>query len=501
MSRILPDHPDLEHLKGQAKSLLRMLRDGDATAAERCRSVGAEPGSRLADAQHVVAREYGFPSWSRLKAHVESLTTNPADAFILAIKDNDAPGVEALLTAHPGLTAIVNRGTDQLGFGATPLIAAVQRSNRDMIDTLLAAGADITVKSEWWAGGFSVLENADARLVPFLLERGAVLDATAAAKFGMVDRLAELVAAEPKSVHARGGDGKTPLHWAGDVATARFLVEHGADVNARDVDHESTPAQYMVRDRQEIVRYLIDEGCVTDIFLAAALGDLDLARRILDADPAALEMAVNDESFPKHNPSAGGTIYIWTLGQGKTPHMVAQEFGRDDVFALLMSRSSDRLKLAQACVLGDEALFDRLLAAHPELTTGVPAGYRRQLLDAAVNNNTNAVRLLLRAGWPVDTRGPHGGTALHWAAWHGNAAMLQEVLKYHPPLDLRDDAHHMPPIGWAMHGSLHGWHASTGDFGGVVTALIEAGAKTVDIMPTLEGSEAALAALRIGRQA
>jgi ankyrin repeat protein len=500
MSRILPERPDLDHLKHQAKTLLHMLRDGDAGAAERCRSVDADPEPRLANAQHVIAREYGFASWPKLKAHVESLTADPAEAFILAIKDNDAPRVGEMLQLHPELKAIINHGTDVLGFGATPLIAAVQRSNRDMVNALLTAGADLAVKSDWWAGGFSVLENAPDDMVSFLVARGAVIDVTAAAKFGMVDRLAEILAADPAAVQVRSGDGKTPLHWAKDLATARLLIEHGADVNARDIDHESTAAQYMVRDRQEIVQYLIERGSETDILLAAALGDIQLVREILDRDPRAIEIAVNDEYFPKQNPKAGGIIYIWTLGQGKTPHMVAQEFGHADIFALLMERSPDELQLAQACVLGDEVLFNRLLTQHPEIARSLPAGYRRKLLDAAVNNNTNAVRLMLRAGWPVAAKGPHGGTALHWAAWHGNAEMLREILKYNPPIDSRDNAHNIPPLGWALHGSLHGWHADTGDYAGVVTALIDAGADTTNPLPTLEGSEAALAAFNAQRR-
>ncbi|MGH7581591.1 MAG: ankyrin repeat domain-containing protein [Gemmatimonadales bacterium] len=500
MSRVLPEHPDLEHLRGQAKALLQMLRDGQSEAAERFRSVGVDAVARLSEAQHVVAREYGFPSWAKLKAHVESRVAEPAQALILAVKAHDADRVRAIVARHPSIRTIINRGTDELGFGATPLIAAVQQSDRAMIDALLAAGADIAVKSDWWAGGFSVLETASEETVPFLLERGAVLEPCSAAKFGTIDRLAGMVATDPTAVHARGGDGKTPLHWAKDVATARFLVNHGADVNARDVDHESTPIQYMARDRQEIVRYLIAQGAEADIFAAAAIGDLPLATRILDANPDAVEMVVNGTSFPMANPRAGGIIYIWTLGNGKTPHTVAQEFEHPDVYDLLMSRSPDQVKLAQACLLGDEKLFERFLADHPDITAQLTPAMRQQIVGAAVNNNTSAVRLMLRAGWPADVRGPHGGTPLHWSAWHGNLAMMREILRHHPPLDLRDNAHNIPPLGWALHGSLHGWHAKDGDFGGVVTALIEAGAKTDNPppLPTMEGSDAALAAYRRG---
>lgn len=59
MSRQLPAHPNLEHLKNQAKDRLDDLR-------------GRNPSAKLADAQHAIAREYGFVNWAALKAHVEA---------------------------------------------------------------------------------------------------------------------------------------------------------------------------------------------------------------------------------------------------------------------------------------------------------------------------------------------------------------------------------------------------------------------------------------------
>jgi hypothetical protein len=66
MSRDLPLRPNLEHLKHQAKALLRDLQRDN-------------PAARLADALHAVANEYGFRSWPLLKAHLESLASTPAD--------------------------------------------------------------------------------------------------------------------------------------------------------------------------------------------------------------------------------------------------------------------------------------------------------------------------------------------------------------------------------------------------------------------------------------
>ena len=69
----LPARPSLEQLHKQAKDLLRQYRAGDGAAVERFQAAAPRIADReesLADAQFVVAREYGFESWARLKEHV-----------------------------------------------------------------------------------------------------------------------------------------------------------------------------------------------------------------------------------------------------------------------------------------------------------------------------------------------------------------------------------------------------------------------------------------------
>jgi hypothetical protein len=277
-------------------------------------------------------------------------------------------------------------------------------------------------------------------------------------------------------VHARGGDGQTPLHFASTIEVAEFLLEHGADIDARDVDHESTPAQYMVGDRQEVARYLVQRGCKTDILLAAALGDADLVRRHLDADPQCIRMRVSGEWFPMLNAKAGGTIYQWTLGWHVSAHDVARKFGHDDVLRLLMDRSPAEVRLLAACWAGDESGVRSLLGENPDLAASLSEPDRRQVANAARNNQLVAVRLMLAAGLPADARGQHGGTPLHWAAWHGNVEMVREILRYNPPLEVTDAEFNATPLGWANHGSEHGWHRETGDYPATIEALHRAGA-------------------------
>jgi len=500
MTRQLPAHPDLEHLKKQAKRVLRGLKERNPQAVERFRALLSRPAPAeptLADAQHALAVEYGFPSWAKLKAHVETVAADgdPVAALVAAVKANETAAAHRVLERHPELKAKLNDPLPGFAFGATPLLAALPGGNREMIDLLLQSGADINQRSHWWAGSFGVLDD-DHGLAPWLIERGARVDVHAAARLGMMPELAALIAAEPALVHARGGDGQTPLHFAETVEIAAFLLDRGADIDARDVDHESTPAQYMVRSRQDVARYLASRGCRTDILMAAALGDTERVRRHLDEDPASIRMTVSDRWFPKHDPRSGGTIYIWTLGGHKTAHVIAREFGHEDVLALLLERSSEEVKLGLACELGDDALFARLLADRPDLSRTLTDDDKVKLVHAAESNNANAVRLMLAAGWPLDVRGQHGGTPLHWAAWHGNVAMVREILRYQRAVDVRGDDHDQTPLGWALHGSEHGWRKDTGDYAGVVATLLAAGAKAPGRTEELEASEAVLEVLR-----
>ena len=148
MSRELPAKPSLEYLRKQAKQLQRTM-----------------PQGKLSDAQHLLAREYGFSTWARLKSHVVTLGLPPGEALKVAVCDSDALRVQELLESHPELRARIDEPLPDYGFGENALFAAVQRSDRTSIDVLLRAGADIRNRTEWWAGGFGVLDDCDPSLV------------------------------------------------------------------------------------------------------------------------------------------------------------------------------------------------------------------------------------------------------------------------------------------------------------------------------------------------
>jgi hypothetical protein len=65
----LPDHPNLDQLRRQARELHRAAAHGDTPALDRLHAVS--PRVALSTAQLALAREYGFPSWNRLRSEVQ----------------------------------------------------------------------------------------------------------------------------------------------------------------------------------------------------------------------------------------------------------------------------------------------------------------------------------------------------------------------------------------------------------------------------------------------
>ena len=498
--RELPARPNLEHLKKQARTLLQERLASDAAARARFTAFGMifdKP--KLADALHVIAREYGFDTWPALKFHVEANSEDPVEALIAAVKGNSASLVAGVLARHPSLRSRINEPLPNYGFEAPALIAAVNHNNREMVDVLLDAGANINERSRWWAGSFGVLDSASPELVPHLITRGAFVDIHAAARLGMIDRVRELLTGDPQLVQARGGDGQFPLHFASTVEMAALLLDSGAEIDARDVDHESTAVQYMVSIhpyRHDVAKYLISRGAYADIFAFSAIGDLAAVERILNDDPETVRMLVNERHFPKLDPRSGGNIYMYGFGITRSPHMIANQFGHKAIFELLMQRSAPWLRLVHAAEAGDEELAQRVLQQQPALFTRLSGNAARRIVGVAVRNNARAIELLLGYGWPANATLENNQTALHFASWHGNLAMVRALLNRNATVNIFESQHGGSPLGWALHGSLHSWHREKGDYAGVTRALLDAGAEIPKSDRPLEATEDVLEIIR-----
>ncbi len=341
--------------------------------------------------------------------------------WIEAVSSGVAENVRDVLNAYPELRAHVN---DQVfSFDSSAVFEARQKI--EVIDVLLEYGADLNQKTGWWAGGFGILEGVDANVAEALIARGAIVDIWAAVSLNKVDRVVELLDQDPSLVTARGGDGKHPLHYAQDPQMVDLLVSRGADVNAEDVDHRSTPVQYLVKN-EAVVRRLLHHGAKADIFLAAALGDLSLVRACVADDPECTEGRIGVGRWTN---TVGGHFYNWSLGHDQTPMDVALARGHDGILVELLSHASAATQLSHAIWHDDDESITQLVSSNPDCVDQLKTRDPELLARASWEHRPGAVKRLLQIGFDPHVTGVHNSTPLDRAAFHGYVDIVALLLR------------------------------------------------------------------------
>jgi ankyrin repeat protein len=474
----LPARPSLDHLRHEARDLLRAAQAGDPAAGGRIRAVSATP--TLASAQLAVAREYGFASWARLKTEVEARTTDLARlaAMFCEASVRDWTGRAArMLAANPELA-----GYDiatALVLGDADRVRAEIARDPARIDGLVAvarllldAGADPTGRAPGRpgrGGGWTPLRCAVAGatnppIVALLLERGAVPEDhdLYLAGFGGDDHqslrtmlgqvpdlgaMAEMALAAPISQN--------------DAEGVRLLLEAGADPG-RYHDDNDEPASAVY----EAVR----SQC------SAELVELLLAH---GADPGRLR------------------------ANSRSPYTLARIQGRDDLAVLLLAHgavedTSDTDLFLAALQHADRSAVQEQLALNPGLPGQISeAQQAAALIRAAETGHTVALALMLDLGFAVDARGgDHGETALHAAAFAGSADVVRLLIDRGADLEARDATWDGIPLGWACEGSRQRPATNPGpDWIATAQALLEAGSSTAGITLSPDGASPEVAAL------
>lgn len=491
----------LDEFISDAESLESEFQAGDAAAIDRVhrRLPQVKYGAReeaacfpltLSEAQTVIARENGAQSWGelRLRMKLEELGFDAElEQFKQLVYAKDAAKLDELLSAHPSLKATID--DPHFYFGSTALIIA--KEHIDVVDVLLRHGADINAKSQWWAGDFHILEVTSAQAAERLVERGADVSVHAASEQGWLDWLDAAYERDRTIINRRGGDGKTPLHYATDPAVMDWLLARGADLEARDLDHASTPLQWQLgAQRHDAARELVKRGAGVDVFAAVILGEIDLVDAALAAHPVAIRARVNQAGYELTPPADGSHQYVYAFeAAGMSPHQVALECGQLEIFARLVERSPSDAQLLAYCAAGDRDAAQRIAAAHPGMVANYADGDRRQLIHAAWTGKADVVALMASLGFDLHIRDDDAMTPLHAAAFHGFADVIRALLEADdaPPLAWRN-GYGGSPLATALYGRQHTWRAD-GDFPASVKLLVEAGsAVKADWLPT--GDEA-----------
>lgn len=409
-------------------------------------------------------------------------TLPPLERFKKAVRDGDAKALRLLLRQHEEVRAAVNEPL--FSFDSPALVAA---SDVDVVDVLLEFGADPNRRSSWWAGGFHALHGARDAVAERLLAAGAIPDACAAASLDRPDLLARILAEDPARVHERGGDGKTPLHFARSRRVVDLLLDAGADIDARDIDHRSTAAEWMIGDdpdeaRVELAKYLVDRDASVDIFLAAALGLTDRVRALLEADPSLLTLRTSQGEYAEKPPSSYH-IYQWTIGPNLSPLQVAAKFGHRETLEVMEKFATPEERLLLACHQGLGGEARAIVRTHPGIVERLGPVERRSLTDEAWVANAPAVELMLELGFDPSERsvtGPTGGNALHCASWEGSVECVSAILRYpagRALIETRDTTYQGTPLSWCCHGSRNCGNPRA-DHAEVARLLLASGART-----------------------
>lgn len=278
----LPARPSLEFLKKTAKQQVAALRkEGKSTS--------------LAAVQLTLARTYGFPSWRKLKAHIESLER--ARSAVEAVSSGDTKTLRRLLKQDPALAntrvddqrTLLHVATDWPGnfpnnaetiaelivsggdvnakfvgrHSETPLHWAASCDDVAAIDVLLDHGADIEAPGSVIGGGTPISDAVafgQWKAARRLVERGARTTLWQAAALGLMDRLLGYFAAAPPPIPEEITNAFWCACHGGQRATAEYLLGRGADLNWIGHDH-LTPLDAATRSgATELVEWLRNQS-------------------------------------------------------------------------------------------------------------------------------------------------------------------------------------------------------------------------------------------------
>jgi len=282
----LPPRPSLEWLRKTAKDRLHTLRND-------------RPDASLADAQLTLAREYGFPSWRALKAHVDavgraSAATMPASLDATRLLEVVAAGrvdeLKEMLAATPSL---VNATGAHPSWGGRPqaLHVAIERGRRDVIDLLLDAGADVNGSNDEYDRWSPMMVAAGRpEIVEELKKRGARIGVAEALLLGDDERL-EALLREGRLPASVPNDGSW-LAFARTAFAIDRLLDLGARVDQRD-RWDVLPVDALSRVSgagAALVAHLQRRGAAPTPEALARIGDLVALEALVLADPALLSL-------------------------------------------------------------------------------------------------------------------------------------------------------------------------------------------------------------------
>ncbi|TPO22139.1 hypothetical protein FJ987_00085 [Mesorhizobium sp. CU2] len=527
--RQLPNRPDLELLKKQAKELLAAYRRGAPDALARFReglpsAAGKDDkaiaalGLRLHDAQSCLAREYGFPSWRDLSSFVAARRAYGADRAsamrnwaglvyagdISGSTNRASPDAAArMIEEHPELI----QGDAYLACAVGDSAMLREATSRDAgwvnrpggplnLPPLVAVTHSSLVRLPRFSGAL----HAAAKL---LLDAGADPNQAAGSRWPPASLEKPSDEYPLSALYGAAGQNHDPV-------MTKLLLDAGADPN----DGESL---YHSLENPACTRLLLAAGArVTGSNALYRVLDLDSAEALKlllaapDADPnepagsqptadwgRPLLWAIRRRRSPAHIEAllAAGADPSARTPEGLSAYQVALRFGLPDVAVLLRQVGDDdplpdEEQFVAACAAAERATAQAIKTRRPDLPASLSEQQLRLLPELAAEGCGDAVKVMVAMGWPIAVRGGDwDASALNHAVFRGDVDLTSFLLKH--GADWRE----RHGFGGDVRGTL-GWASVNepepeGDWLGCAEALVAYGMPTG--RPAPQGRRAAVA--------
>jgi len=523
--RTLPDHPNLEQYKKQAKELRRSVVAGTASALERVRQHHPRFGQAgsdslrtlsLADAQLVLAREHGYGSWAEFAQHIETLRVirglgdlrNPVHTF-LEVACVDRHGwhgsgtlehAEMIRSRYPEVSTANIYSASVLG-DATTVRAFLARDP----SLATAKGGPHGWDALTYLCFSRYLRIDKARSESLVDSARALLEAGANANTGWT----EYIDTPPRPLHEAAIYGAAGVARHADLT--RLLLEYGADPN-----DEETPYHVAETYDNTVLQVLLDSGRFNETSLATVA-----VRKCDWHDDKGLDLVLDHGVNPNYRTIGKITPFQQSIRRdndlvmiealldhgadprlsneldGRNAFQMAAWYGRGDILATFERRGFEiRLEgvdgLVAACARGDLEETRSLVSRNSGLLTQLLAMAGTLLAHFSGVSNDAGVRCLLALGVSSKALWPNGdgywelapgSTALHVAAWRANHEVVKTLIAAGAPVNARD-GRGRTPLQLAVRASTDSYwkYRRKPDS---VAALLSAGASTDGIdLPT-----------------
>lgn len=322
-----------------------------------------------------------------------------------AAKEGDMAKLKTLVEENPELVNAKNENQE------TPLHSAVSAGHLDIVEFLIAAGADVdAVDNQKTTPLHLACYDGHRNIVEKLIFHGS-------------------------NIEARSANGTTPLFWAvpgGHTEVFELLVNSGADIDVR-VDNGSsllhTTALYGQKDMAKIliekgvdVNRTSDDG-TRPINYAAARGHKEVLELLIDKGA---DVNAGDNS-------------------GYTPLRISVLLGKSEVVKTLLARGADPNRrnddgttpLHDAATEGHAAPAEFLIANGAKVDAKDAKGHTPLHL-AASHGHMDIVTLLITQGAEINIQDENGDTALHGAAWKGDKEIVELLIAHEADVNAKN---------------------------------------------------------------